>query len=84
LLSLRPQHRTAQGLLGAGWHIRQIVESVFEKLHDTFGLRAERPHELSGGLRVRLEARVALHNCCIWLNEQLGRARLSFADLLGW
>jgi hypothetical protein len=27
---------------------------------------------------------VALHNLCIWLNEQLGRPRLAFADLLGW
>jgi hypothetical protein len=24
--------------------IRQIIESVYEKLHDTFGLRRERPH----------------------------------------
>jgi hypothetical protein len=64
--------------------IRQIVEGVFEKLHDeTFGLGGERAHELSG-LRARLAARVALHNFCIWLNEQLGRPRLSFADLLGW
>jgi len=29
-------------------------------------------------------ARVTLHNLCIWLNEQLGRPRLAFADLLGW
>jgi hypothetical protein len=36
------------------------------------------------GLRARLAARVALHNFCIWLNEQLGRPRLSFVDLLGW
>jgi hypothetical protein len=63
--------------------IRQIVESVYEKLHATFGLRAERPHELQG-LRARLAARVALHNFCIWLNDQLGRPRLTFADLLGW
>lgn len=63
--------------------VRQIVQSVLEKLHETFGLRGERPHELSG-LRARLSARVALHNFCIWLNEQLGRPRLSFADLLGW
>ena len=63
--------------------IRQIVETVYEKLHDAFGLRRERPHELSG-LRARLAARVALHNFCIWLNEQLGRPRLAFADLLGW
>jgi hypothetical protein len=63
--------------------IRQIVETVYEKLHATFGLRAERPHELQG-LRARLAARVALHNFCIWLNDQLGRPRLTFADLLGW
>ena len=63
--------------------IRQIVESVYEKLFNTFGLWWERPHELEG-LRARLAARVALHNFCIWLNEQLGRPRLGFADLLGW
>jgi hypothetical protein len=63
--------------------IRQIIETVYEKLHDTFGLRRERPHEMAG-LRARLAARVALHNFCIWLNEQLGRPRLAFADLLGW
>ena len=62
--------------------IRQIVESVYDKLFNTFGLWRERPHELSG-LRARLAARVALHNFCIWLNEQLGRPRLAFADLLG-
>ena len=63
--------------------IRQIVESVYEKLFNTFGLWRERPHELEG-LRSRLAARVALHNFCIWLNDQLGRPRLKFADLMGW
>lgn len=63
--------------------IRQIVESVYDKLFNTFGLWRERPHDLQG-LRARLAARVALHNFCIWLNEQLGRPRLAFADLLGW
>jgi hypothetical protein len=63
--------------------IRQIVESVYDKLFNTFGLWRERPHELSG-LRARLAARVALHNFCMWLNEQLGRPRLAFADLLEW
>ena len=63
--------------------IRQIVESVYEKLFNTFGLWRERPHELEG-LRSRLAARVALHNFCIWLNDRLGRPRLAFADLLGW
>jgi hypothetical protein len=63
--------------------IRQIIESVYDKLFNTYGLWRERPHELEG-LRARLAARVALHNFCIWLNEQLGRPRLAFADLLGW
>jgi hypothetical protein len=63
--------------------IRQIVESVYEKLFNTFGLWRERPHEIEG-LRSRLAGRVALHNFCIWLNDQLGRPRLAFAALLGW
>jgi hypothetical protein len=36
--------------------IRQIVESVYDKLFNAFGLHRERPHELSG-LRARLAAR---------------------------
>lgn len=63
--------------------IRQIVETVYDKLLNAFGLHRERPHEISGA-RARLAARIALHNFCIWLNEQLGRPRLSFVDLLGW
>jgi hypothetical protein len=63
--------------------IRQIVESVYDKLFNTFGLWRERPHDITG-LRARLAARVALHNFCIWLNDQLGRPRLAFADMLGW
>jgi hypothetical protein len=63
--------------------IRQIVESTYDKLFNTFGLWRERPHELQG-LRARLAARMALHDFCIWLNDQLGRPRLAFADLLGW
>jgi hypothetical protein len=63
--------------------IRQIIESVYDKLFNAFGLWRERPRDLEG-LRACLAARVALHNFCIWLNEQLGRPRLSFADLLGW
>jgi hypothetical protein len=63
--------------------LRQIVETVYEKLFNTFGLARERPHDLTG-LRARLAAKVALHNFCIWLNDQLGRPRLTFADLLEW
>jgi hypothetical protein len=63
--------------------LRQIVETVYDKLFNAFGLWRERPHEM-GGLRARLAARVALHNFCIWLNDKLGRPRLKFADLMGW
>lgn len=34
------------------------------------------------GSHLRLAATVALHNCCIWLNEHLGRPPLAFADLV--
>ena len=63
--------------------IRQIVETVFGKLHTTFGLSRERPHAI-GGFEARLAARVALHNFCIWLNRRLGRSSLAFAELLSW
>ena len=63
--------------------VRQIVETVYEKLFHTFRLDRERPHELSG-FQTRLAAKIALHNFCICLNEQLGRPRLAFTDLVDW
>jgi len=60
-----------------------VVETVYDKLFNTFGLWRERPYEMRS-LRTRLAARVALHSFCIWLNDQLGRPRLKFADLMGW
>lgn len=63
--------------------LRQIVETVYAKLHHTFRLNWERPHALAG-FQARLAAKVALHNFCIWLNGQLGRDPLAFADLLDW
>jgi hypothetical protein len=62
---------------------RQVIESVNTKLLHTFRLERERPHEL-GGFHTRLAAKVALHNFCCWLNRQLGRPTLAFADLLAW
>lgn len=63
--------------------LRQIVETVFHKLFHTFRLEEERPHTLEG-FQARLAAKMALHNFCIWLNRQLGRSSLSFADLIAW
>jgi hypothetical protein len=59
------------------------VESVYDKLHNFFALKRERPHDLTGFV-ARLAATMALHNFCIWLNRQLSRPHLAFADLLGW
>jgi hypothetical protein len=87
-----PPQKSQAGPKSAGWTrelrrwvagLRQVVESVFGKLHLTFRLRLERPHALAGFL-ARLAAKVALHNFCIHLNDTLGRPRLAFADLLAW
>jgi len=49
----------------------------------TFRLNRERPHALDG-FQARLVTKMALHNFCIWLNQQLGRPSLAFADLVAW
>jgi len=63
--------------------IRQMVETVYDKLINLFRLDRERPHTLAG-FQANVAAKMALHNFCIWLNERLGRPRLAFADLLDW
>jgi hypothetical protein len=63
--------------------IRQMVETVYANLIEYFRLDKERPHDITG-FQTNLAAKMALHNFCIWLNKQLGRAPLAFADLLGW
>ena len=63
--------------------LRQIAETVNDKLLLTFRLERERPHALDG-FAARLAAKVALHNFCCWLNRQLGRPQLAFAELLSW
>jgi hypothetical protein len=63
--------------------IRQIIETVNDKLLTPFRLARERPHDLTG-FQARLAAKVSLHNFCIWFNLHLGRAPLAFADLLAW
>jgi hypothetical protein len=67
------------------WHagVRQIVETVYDKLYYTFSLVRERPHDLIG-FQARLAAKVALDNFCIWVNTQHGRPLLAFADMVDW
>lgn len=62
---------------------RQIIESVFDHLLNTFRLSRERPHHLSG-LQARLAAKIALHNVCHWLNRQHGHQPLETTYLLSW
>jgi hypothetical protein len=56
--------------------IRQIIETAYDKLLHALRLDRERPHTLEG-FQARLAAKMALHNFCIWFNEQLGRPRLN-------
>jgi hypothetical protein len=63
--------------------VRQIVETVYEKLHHTFRLDRERPHDLSG-FQARLVAKIVLHNFCMWLHRQFDRPQLAFTDLVDW
>ncbi|HCI82646.1 MAG TPA: IS982 family transposase [Ktedonobacter sp.] len=83
-----PPHQRGKHCWSKDWRrwlagLRQIIESIYEKLLNTFRLARERPHALDG-FQARLAAKVALHNFCIWLNLQLGREPLAFADLLDW
>ncbi len=68
-----------RGLAG----VRQIVETVDDTVHPTFGLSRERPQALTG-FQARLAAKLARHHFGIGLNEQLGRPPLAFADLVDW
>lgn len=63
--------------------LRQIVETVHDRLLNTFGLADERPHTFAG-FYARVAAKVALHNICLWLNHCAGRPLLAFAELIAW
>jgi hypothetical protein len=63
--------------------LRQTVETQYAKCFWSFRLERERPHSMDG-FQTRLAATAALHNFCIWLNRQLRRPSLAFADLVVW
>lgn len=81
-----PPRRTAHAAWSPPWcrwfaGLRQIVETVYQKLHHLFRLDRERPHHLTG-FHMRLAAKVALHNFCLWLNTTTGRNPLAFNDFM--
>lgn len=61
--------------------VRQVAETVFARLMDSCGLTRDRLHALDVVL-ARLAAKLALHDVCCWLNRQLDRPLLAFADLI--
>lgn len=63
--------------------VRQIAETVHARLMDSFGLARDRPHAYDGFF-ARLTAKLALHDFCCWLNQQVHRPTLAFADLIDW
>jgi hypothetical protein len=63
--------------------LRQIVETVNDRLLARCRLDADRPHTLDG-FATRLAAKVAFHNFCCSLNAALGRPLLAVADLIAW
>ena len=63
--------------------LRQLIETVYGKLHHTFRLEHERPHALAG-FQARVAAKVGLHNFCLWINQQRGRPPLAFVELIQW
>jgi Transposase DDE domain len=63
--------------------LRQIVETVNDRLLTRCRLDTDRPHSLDG-FATRLAAKVAFHNFCCYLNAALGRPLLAVADLIAW
>jgi len=85
---ITPPHQRSKRQWPKEWrrwlaHLRQGIESVFDKMVNTFRLARERPHTLTG-FQARLTAKICLHNFCIWLNGHLQRPPLAFADLIAW
>ena len=63
--------------------LRQVIETVNDRLLTTFRLEHERPHTLDGWL-AHLAAKIGLHNVCLWLNRQFGQPDLAIAELIAW
>lgn len=85
---ISPPHACSQKKWSKEWRrwlarLRQVVETIYDKLLHTFRLARERPHDLTG-FQARLAAKVSLHNFCLWFNCHLGREPLAFAGLLDW
>lgn len=63
--------------------LRQVIETVNDRLLTTFRLEHERPHTLDGW-QAHLAAKIGLHNVCLWLNRQRGAPALAIAEMIEW
>jgi hypothetical protein len=63
--------------------LRQVIETVNDRLLTAFRLEHEPPHTLDGW-QARLAAKIGLHNLCLWLNDQCGEPDLAIAELVAW
>jgi Transposase DDE domain len=85
---ITPPHQTSHLHWPKEWRrwlasLRQLVETIYDKLLNMFRLARERPHSLTG-FQARLAAKISLHNFCLRLNADLQRPLLAFADLIDW
>jgi len=61
--------------------IRQVVETVFAHLCDSFGLKYPGAHT-TWGLLTRIAAKLATYNLGIWVNRHWSRPDFAFATLI--
>ena len=61
--------------------VRQVVETVFAHLCDSFGLKYPGAHT-TWGLLTRIAAKLAAYNLGIWVNRHWGRPDFAFATLI--
>jgi hypothetical protein len=60
---------------------RQVVETTFAHLTESFGLKYPGAHS-TWGLLMRVSAKVAAYNLGILINRLLGRPDFAFATLI--
>jgi hypothetical protein len=61
--------------------LRQVIETVFAHLDDSFGLKYPGAHT-TWGLLARVSAKLAAYNLGIWINRYWGRPDFAFATLI--
>jgi transposase len=73
----KDQHQSRQWFSS----LRQVVETAFSSLCDSFGLQFPRAHT-RWGLLTRIAAKLAAYNLGILINRALGRPDFAFATLI--